>query len=63
MLEKIYITLGLGGVILLVVGLFVLLPWLSILAVNQVFGTAIQLTFWNWLSVVWLHIVVASTRS
>jgi hypothetical protein len=63
MLEKTLTALGFGGVILLIVGLFILGPWLTILAVNQLFGTAIQLTFWNWLSVFWLHIVVASNTS
>lgn len=63
MLEKTFTALGIGSVLLLVVGLFVLGPWLSILAVNQLFGTTIQLTFWNWLSVAWLHILVASTSS
>lgn len=63
MLEKTFTALGIGGVLLLVVGLFILGPWLTILAINQLFGTAIQLTFWNWLSVTWLHIVVASTTS
>ena len=63
MLEKTFTALGLGAGILIVIGLFVLGPWLTILAVNQLFGTAIQLTFWNWLSVFWLHLVVASTTS
>lgn len=63
MLEKTFTALGIGGVSLLILGFLVLGPWLSILAVNQLFGTAIQLTFWNWLSVTWLHIIVASTSS
>lgn len=63
MLEKIILALGISGVVLVVIGLFVVGPWLSILAINQLFGTGIQLTFWNWLSVFWLHIVVASTTS
>jgi hypothetical protein len=63
MLEKTFTALGIGGVILLIVGVFVLGPWLSILAVNQLFGTTIHLTFWNWLSAFWLHIIVASTTS
>ena len=63
MLEKTFTALGYGTVILLVIGLFVLGPWLTILAINQLFGTAIQLTFWNWLSVFWLHILVAKTTS
>lgn len=63
MLEKLITALGVGGVILLIVGLFILGPWLTILAVNQLFGTAIQLTFWNWLSVMWIHLLVASKSS
>ena len=63
MLEKTILALGISGVVLVVIGLFVVGPWLSILAINQLFGTTIQLTFWNWLSVFWLHIVVASTTS
>ena len=63
MLEKTFTALGIGGIALLVVGLFILGPWLSILAVNQLFGTTIQLTFWNWLSAFWLHILVANTTS
>ena len=54
-------SLGIIGVILFIVALFVIGPWLSILAVNQLFGMAIQMTFLNWLSVTWLHVVVAST--
>lgn len=61
MLEKTFGVLGIGVGLLIVVGLFIIGPWFTILAINQLFGTAIQLTFWNWLSVVWLHIVVAST--
>lgn len=63
MLEKTFTALGVGFGVLILIGLFVLGPWLTILAVNQLFGTAIQFTFWNWLSVFWLHIVVASTTS
>ena len=63
MLEKTFTALGVSGVVLFVIGLLVLGPWLSILAVNQLFGTTIQLTFWNWLSVAWLHVIVAGTSS
>jgi hypothetical protein len=62
-MRNIFPALGVGGVLLFVVGILVLGPWLSILAVNQLFGTSIQLTFWNWLAVLWLHMVVASTTS
>ena len=63
MLEKTFTALGFIGVTILVIGIFVIGPWLTILAINQVFGTAIQFTFWNLLSIAWLHFVVASTTS
>jgi hypothetical protein len=63
MLEKTFTALGIVGVILLVLALVVVGPWLSILAINQLFGTAIQLTFWNWLSVMWLHFLIAKVTS
>jgi hypothetical protein len=50
-------------VVVLIIALFIVGPWLSILAVNQLFGTAIQLTFWNWLATFWIHLVVAGSRS
>lgn len=50
------------GVVIFIIGLFVVGPWLSMLAVNHLFGTGIALTFTNWLAVFWLHIVVASVR-
>jgi len=49
--------------VLFVIGLFIVGPWLSILAVNQLFGTSIQLTFWNWLAAFWIHLVVAGSRT
>jgi hypothetical protein len=63
MLEKLLVALGIGGVLAIVVGLFIIGPILTILAVNHLFGTAIAINFWNWVSVAWLHIVVASTTS
>jgi hypothetical protein len=63
MLEKTFTALGVVGVILLVLALCAVGPWLSILAINQLFGTAIQLTFWNWLSMTWLHFLVAKGTS
>ena len=63
MLEKIFVGLGIGGVILLIFAIFVAGPFLSIMAVNQLFGTTIGFTFWNWLAAFWLHIVVASSST
>ncbi len=63
MLEKTFTALGVVGVILLILPLFVVGPWLSILAINQLFGTAIQLTFWNWLSMTWFLLLIAKGTS
>lgn len=63
MLEKLLVTLGMGGILALVVGFFIIGPILTIVAVNHLFGTGIAINFWNWVSVAWLHIVVASTTS
>jgi hypothetical protein len=60
MLNNIFVGLGIGGVILLILAIFVAGPFLSIIAVNQLFGTTIGFTFWNWLATFWLHLVVAS---
>jgi hypothetical protein len=48
---------------LLVIGLLIVGPWFSIMAVNYLFGTSIQLTFWTWLAAFWLHLVVAGSNS
>lgn len=62
-MNNLFAAFGFGAVILLVLGLLFIGPWLSILAVNHLFGAGIQLTFWNWLSMFWLHLVVASSVS
>lgn len=62
-MNKFLASLGIVGVLALVALLLVVGPFLSILAVNQLFGTTIALTFWNWVCVAWLHMVVASVGS
>lgn len=42
---------------LLLVLLFVLAPVFTILSLNTVFALSIPVTFWTWLSVVWLQAV------
>lgn len=54
--------LAIAGILVLLVLFLIVGPFLSILAVNQLFGTTIAYTFWNWVCVAWLHIVVASTH-
>jgi hypothetical protein len=63
MLGKIFVGLGIGGVILLILAIFVAGPFLSIMAVNHLFGTTLGFTFWNWLAAAWLHLVVASSST
>ena len=60
-MNKFLAAFGVVGILLLVALFLVVGPFLSILAVNQLFGTTIAYTFWNWVCVAWLHIVVAST--
>lgn len=63
MIENTLTALGIGVGFLVLAAIIFVGPWLSILAVNQLFGTAIQVTFWNWLAAFWLHFVVASSIS
>jgi len=56
MLKSLLITAFIAALI----GLFVVAPWLSILAINHLFNTSIALTFWNWAAAFWLHIIVCS---
>jgi membrane-bound acyltransferase YfiQ involved in biofilm formation len=63
MLEKVFVTLGIGGLIAIIVGLFIVGPIISILAINQLFGTNIAISFWNVLAAMWLHFIVASTTT
>lgn len=63
MLEKVFVALGIGGILALIIGFFIIGPIISIWAVNQLFNAAIALNFWNWVAVAWLHLVVASTTT
>lgn len=50
------------GFILLVVLALVMFgvgPILTILSLNTLFNTGIAISFWSWLSVVWLHMIAA----
>ena len=46
-------------VVVLVVLLIILGPLATIAALNTLFGLQIAYTFWTWLSVAWLHILIA----
>ncbi len=35
-------------------------PFVSIIAINRLFGTNIEFTFLNWLSVMWFHGLIAA---
>jgi hypothetical protein len=61
MMEKLIIIFGVSVVIAFILGLVILSPILSILAVNHLFGTSIAFTFWNWLAAFWLHMVAVTT--
>ena len=63
MIDKILVGFGVAGLVAFLIALFLGGPVLSILAVNQLFGTSIAVTVWNWLAAFWLHIVVASVAT
>lgn len=63
MLNKLIGTLGVGVVLAVIVGLFIVGPVLTILAVNHLFNAGIALNFWNWIAVAWFHIVIAGGTS
>lgn len=45
--------------VVLAVVMFGLGPILTILSLNTLFNTGIAISFWSWLSVVWLHLIAA----
>lgn len=51
------------AVVMLLILVFAIGPFLSIFAINHLFGTAIAMNFSNWVAALWLHIVVASSTS
>jgi hypothetical protein len=51
---------GIVGLIILIIALVGVGPVLTILSLNALFNTGIAITFYNWLAVVWLSIVVGS---
>ena len=55
-------TLGITGIIVLLVILIGLGPILTLMSINTLFGLNIAINFWTWLSVVWLGIVLNGTR-
>lgn len=48
---------GIAFALLLILGLIVVGPLITIWAVNTLFGLGIAYTFWTWLAVVWLQMV------
>ncbi len=50
--------------IFLILVLFVVVgPLASIAALNTLFNTNIDMNFWTWLSMAWVHMVIASRAS
>ncbi|MAG26118.1 hypothetical protein CMI47_11170 [Candidatus Pacearchaeota archaeon] len=55
---------GIAGLIVFVIVMVIFAPIFSIWAVNLLFGTQIPVTFWTWLSALWItHIVHGSSSS
>jgi hypothetical protein len=45
------------ALVLLLIAIIIFAPIFTIMALNTLFGLGIALTFWTWLSVVWLQMV------
>ena len=43
--------------LLVILFLLIVAPFITIAALNTLFGLSIAYSFWNWLSVVWLTLV------
>jgi hypothetical protein len=52
------VVAGLGTIIGAVLLMAVIGPFFTIWALNHLFGFDIPVTFWTWLSVSWLHLVL-----
>lgn len=46
--------------LLLIVGLIIVGPVISIWALNTLFGLQIATTFWTWLAMTWLHLMITN---
>lgn len=55
-------TLGITGLIILLIVLIGVGPILTIMSINTLFGLNIAINFYTWLSVVWLGIVLNGAR-
>ena len=55
-------TLGITGLIILLIVLIGVGPILTLMSINTLFGLNIAINFWTWLSVVWIGIVLNGTR-
>lgn len=54
---------GIVTLILVIVGLILIGPFFSILALNHLFGTGIEITFTSWLAMAWVHMIIAGAKS
>jgi hypothetical protein len=48
------------AIALLPVFLYVLGPFLTIWSLNILFGLKIPTTFWTWLAMLWIHVVITT---
>ena len=55
-------TFGIIALIILAIILIGTGPVLTIISLNAVFGLTIGITFWNWLAVLWLSMLVAGSK-
>lgn len=51
------------GILLLIVAVLVFIgPWFTILALNTLFGTSINLTIGTWLAALWIMLVIGVNK-
>ena len=50
-------------IITLIIGLIILSPMFTIVALNTLFGLGIAMNFWTWLSMFWLQMLLVGGYS
>lgn len=54
---KLFASFGILGLVVFVLAMIIFGPFVTIWAVNTIFGTTIAFTFKTWLAAIWLQMV------
>lgn len=63
MVQNAFVAFGVIGLLVLLIGLIVLGPIVTIFAINHLFNAGIAINFWNWLCVAWFHVLIVKATS